>query len=260
MIDRVAPTLRPDGPPQGFHKWRTLLFMHWEIDAAALRALVPAQLEIDTYEGRAFVGLVPFTMLGIRPTRFLPAMPGVSAFHETNVRTYVHFEGRDLGVWFFSLDAANSLAVRAARRFWHLPYFRAEMRIDARRGDRAIDAVNDAVDTGAHVAYRSERLWPEPLPAKIDLAYSIGEDAGPSVPGSLQHFLAERYFLYSQKRSGTIMRGRVHHAPYPLRRARVERLEESLLAAAGLARDGERDAPDLYSPGVDVEVFALDAI
>jgi uncharacterized protein YqjF (DUF2071 family) len=245
MIDRVAPTERPDGPPQGFHKWRTLLFMHWEVDAAALRPLVPEPLAIDTFEGRAFVGLVPFTMLGIRPSRFLPALPGVSAFHEANVRTYVHHEGRHPGVWFFSLDAANSIAVRAARRFWHLPYFRAEMSLD---------------EAGGRVEYRSSRLWPDPVPATLDVAYAIGDDAGPSVPGTLQHFLAERYFLYSQRKNGTVMRGRVHHSAYPLRNARIERLDESLVAAAGIARARDRILPDLFSPGVDVEVFGLDAI
>lgn len=240
MIDRIAPTRRPEGPPQGHHQWRALLFVHWEVPIATLRALVPAGLEIDTHEGRAYVGLVPFTMSGIRPTRFLPAMPGVSAFHETNVRTYVHRDGAP-GVWFFSLDAASSLAVRAARRFFHLPYFRAEMAYEQR---------------DAKVAYRSERLWPGPTPATLDLAYAIGDDAGPSEPGSLQHFLAERYFLFAAKKDGTILRGQVHHTPYPLKRATIARLDESLVAAAGV-RERSEIASVLYSPGVDVEVFPI---
>ena len=243
-IDRVAPTRRPPAevPPQGYHKWRTLLFLHWEVPADAVQATLPKGLEVDTFEGRAFVGLVPFTMEGIRPSRFLPPVPGVSAFHETNVRTYVHAGGRDPGVWFYSLDAANSLAVRVARRFWNLPYFRADMALEK---------------DGERVAYRSARKWPDPVPASLELEYTIADDASPSAPGSLQHFLAERYFLYSATPKGVLRRGQVHHTPYPLRKASVQRLEESLVAAAGFARPDARVLPDLYSPGVDVEVFGL---
>jgi uncharacterized protein YqjF (DUF2071 family) len=246
-IDRIAPTRRPPAEvkPQGFHKWRTLLFLHWEVPADAIRPLLPAGLSVDTFDGRAYVGLVPFTMTGIRPTRMLPPVPGVSAFHETNVRTYVHMKGKDPGVWFFSLDAANSVAVRAARRFWHLPYFRAEMAIE-HDGDR--------------VQYRSKRLWPEPVPATLDLAYAVGERLGPSEPGTLQHFLAERYYLYSSNPRGEVFRGQVNHAAYEIFRAKVERLEESLVPSAGFSHAAPRDAPDLYCPGVDVEVFGLEKV
>ena len=241
MIDRIAPTRRPDGPPQGFHQWRSLLFVHWEVPVDVLRAKVPERVAIDTFEGKAFVGLVPFTMMGIRPMRWAPPGPGVSAFHETNVRTYVHVDGVP-GVWFFSLDAASSVAVRVARRFFHLPYFRAEMEL-ARDGDG--------------VRYTSKRLWPEPTPATLDLAYTIGDDAGPSEPGSFQHFLVERYFLYSVKRDGTLVRGQVHHTPYPVRRAAITRMEESFVAAAGIATHGREAVSVLYSEGVDVEVFPI---
>jgi uncharacterized protein YqjF (DUF2071 family) len=105
--------------------WGKLLFMHWAIDPEFLRPLIPSQLSIDTFDGKAWIGVVPFTMWGIRAS-FLPPIPGTSAFHELNVRTYVHFKGVP-GVWFFSLDAASSLAVWGARTFYHLPYFNAEM-------------------------------------------------------------------------------------------------------------------------------------
>lgn len=216
--------------------------MHWEVPVATLRPLVPARLEIDAHEGKAYVGLVPFTMKGIRPTRFLPPMPGVSAFHETNIRTYVHRDGQDPGVWFFSLDAANSLAVRVARRFFNLPYFRANMSLET---------------DGERVKYSSERLWPAPLPATLDLEYTIGAPVGPSTVGSLQFFFAERYYLYAARPDGSLRRGQVHHNPYELREANVARLEESLLLAAGIERPFERTTPDLYCPGVDVEVFPL---
>src|SRR4051812_19283047 len=107
-IDRIAPTHRPSGRTVMRQNWSDLLFLHWEVPVEALRLLLPPGVELDTFEGRAYVGLVPFTMTGVRPT-LLPAFPPLSNFHETNVRTYVHFQGRDPGVWFFSLDAANSI-------------------------------------------------------------------------------------------------------------------------------------------------------
>src|SRR5215470_10299103 len=106
--------------------WRELLFLHWEIRPDRVRRLVPPQLDLDLFEGTAYVGLVPFTMTGVRPVGLLP-VPRLSRFHETNVRTYVHRAGRDPGVWFFSLDAANRLAVLGARIGFHLPYYHARM-------------------------------------------------------------------------------------------------------------------------------------
>jgi uncharacterized protein YqjF (DUF2071 family) len=241
-IDRIEPTRRPSRPAQGRQRWRTLLFLHWEVPVETLRPLVPERLTIDTFEGRAFVGLVPFTMQGVRPWRWAPPVPGAGSFHETNVRTYVYLEGAGPGVWFFSLDAASSLAVLAGRRLWRLPYCRADMQLYV---------VSDAVE------YRARRMWPEPNKAALDLPYRVGERLEASAPGTLQHFLAERYLLYAQGPKGTLLRGQVHHAPYPLHAATVSRLDESLLAAAGIAREGEPMSA-LYSPGVDVEVFPLE--
>ena len=249
-IDRVAPTLRASCPAQrsGVQRWRTLLFVHWEVDAAVLRPLVPAGLTLDTFEGRAFVGLVPFTMEGIR-LAWAPPVPGTRRFHETNIRTYVHAGGEDPGVWFFSLDAASSLAVRVARAFFHLPYFRARMELDVQ---------------SARISYRSARLWPAPVPATLDLDATIGEALPRAAPGTLEHFLAERYVLYAEG-NGRLHRGRVHHAPYPLHAARVDRMEQSLLDAAGLRGLGAGDTAArallpcsvLYSPGVDVDIFPI---
>src|SRR4051812_9056703 len=122
-IDRVTPTLRASCPRARamVQSWRHLLFVHWEVPLEILRPLVPSSLTIDTFDGKALIGLVPFTMQGIR-LAYLPPVPGTTAFHETNLRTYVHRSGRDPGVWFFSLDAANALAVKVARALFHLPY------------------------------------------------------------------------------------------------------------------------------------------
>ena len=171
-------------------------------------------------------------------------MPGVSAFHEANVRTYVHLDGAEPGVWFFSLDAASTLAVRLARARWGLPYFRARMNLET---------------DGPIIDYQSQRLWPTPIPADVHLRWRIGETRVPATAGSLEHFLVERYVLYTQRARGNLLRGRVHHPPYPLTDAALIHLEESLMAAAGIARP-KGPVSVLYSPGVDVEVFALEEV
>jgi len=215
--------------------------VHWEIPVPVLRALVPPRLEVDTFEGRAYVGLVPFEMHDVRPSRFLPAVPTARRFEETNLRTYVHVGGRDPGVWFFSLDASSALAVLGARAFFHLPYWHARMHTE-RAEDR--------------VVYRSERHWEGGSAAALDVQYDVGEELGTAAEGTLEHFLAERYLLYAVTGSGVLLRGQVHHTPYPLRRARIVELQESIVEAAGIARPEQR-ASELWSPGVDVEIFGL---
>jgi uncharacterized protein len=239
-IDRVAPTIRPAGRSVMRQRWAQLLFLHWAVPVEVLRPLVPGALEIDTFEGRAYVGLVPFTMTGVRPS-WAPPVWGLSSFHETNVRTYVHYQGRDPGVWFFSLDAASRVAVITARRLWHLPYHFARMRL-TRLSRETID-------------YSSERRWPGPVPARCAVRCAIQGQPAPATVGTLKHFLAERYILYAQK-GGRLFSGRVHHAPYPLQPAEVLALEEDLLAGAGIARpDGAPLAH--YAEEVRVRVFPL---
>lgn len=234
-MDRVSPTLRPAGPPQGFQRWHRLLFSHWEVPEAALRALVPSSLALDGFDGRFFVGVVAFTMQNVRPVRWAPSIPGATEFGEINVRTYVHHRGEEPGVYFFSLDAASSLVVWAARSFWGLPYHRAAISIE---------------DTGAQISYRC---------ARGALSFTADARIGAALPssseGSLEHYLCERYQFYASHR-GRLRRARVHHAPYPLQRVEHARIDGSLVEAAGLPSDGAR-LPDLFSPGVDVEVFGL---
>jgi uncharacterized protein len=220
--------------------WRHLLFLHWAVAPESIRPLVPAGLELDLFEGRAYVGLVPFTMTGVRPVG-LPVVPWLSRFHETNVRTYVHRAGRDPGVWFFSLDAANPIAVAVARAFFHLPYFHARMRL--------------TLDPSGAISYASERYRPGPRPARCAVRCTPTGPVAAARPGTPEHFLAERYFLYAAHQ-GRLYRGQVHHTPYPLQSAEVDTLDETLVAAAGIERP-EAVPIAHYARGVNVEVFPL---
>jgi uncharacterized protein YqjF (DUF2071 family) len=234
VIDRVAPTRRPAGRAAGTQRWRELLFVHWSFDAADVRALVPASLELDLRDGRAWVGLVPFRMEATR-SWWMPGWAGLE-FLETNLRTYV-VRDEVPGIFFFSLEASSALAVRAARLLWGLPYFRAQMTA-VREGDRVI--------------YRSARRGAGGA-ADLDVTYDVGPELGPSAVGSLEHFLLERYVLFVERR-GRLRRGHVHHPPYPARRATIHSLEQSLLTAAGLPAGGRLETVH-HSDGVEVEVF-----
>lgn len=241
-MDRLAPTRRPEGSNAGTQRWRDLLFLHWEVDVAALRALVPPQLELDLFEGRAYVGVVPFLMRGIRPAWW----PGPTFdFYETNLRTYVHHRGDAPGVYFFSLEASSWLAVQAARDGWGLPYHHARMSGAQNEGH---------VRVGDELVYRSVR---HAGGVQSQVRCRVGEALAPPQPGSLEFFLLERYYLYNV-RGGKLHRGQVHHVPYPAHIAEALAVSDGLVAAAGLPSvDGRAPALTHYSPGVDVEVFAV---
>lgn len=232
-LDRVAPTRRPAGTPSGTQSWRELLFVHWALPAAEVRARVPKELELDLWNGEAWVGLVPFQMRQIR-TAWMPRAAAMD-FLETNLRTYVHHRGEP-GVYFFSLEASSFLAVHAARLGWGLPYHFAQMQ---------------TARDGARVTYGARRHRANG--AGVSLAYEVGDPLPPSQPGSLEFFLLERYLLFSHRR-GAVHRGQVHHPPYPAQRASLLHLDEGLLAAAGLTRPAAPAAVH-YAEGVDVEVF-----
>lgn len=243
-IDRIAPTLRPDRWTAMRQIWRHVLFLHWRVPPERLLPLLPPGLELDVYDGEAYVGLIPFTMAGVRPA-LCPPVPFLSSFHETNVRTYVHVGGRDPGVWFFSLDASSTPAVVGARALMNLPYFRA--RIDMTVGP-----------DGPTIDYQLRRRWPGPKSAACDVRYAPRGPVSPAVPGSLEHFLVERYILYHVVR-GRLHRARVHHAPWPLQGADVSMRHESLTAAAGIDRP---DGPPLihYGREVRVEIFGTERV
>jgi uncharacterized protein YqjF (DUF2071 family) len=220
VLQEVAhrPWPLPEGPWVMAQSWHDLLFAHWPVDPTALRTLLPPQLHIDTFEGRAWVAVVPFRMTSVR-LRGTPAVPWFSAFPELNVRTYVTYCGKP-GVWFFSLDASNSLAVAIARAWFHLPYFRARMSCADREG---------------WIHYQSERIHRGAPAAKLKGRYrAVGESFSPH-RGTLEHFLTERYCLYTTDGRGQIIRGEIHHPPWPLQCAEAEFGQNSMTESLGIA-------------------------
>jgi uncharacterized protein YqjF (DUF2071 family) len=198
-------------------RWHDLLFMHWPVPCAALRASIPPSLVIDTFDGTAWIGVVPFRMTGVRP-RLFPPLPWVSAFPELNVRTYVTIDGKP-GVWFFSLDAANPIAVRVARLVAHLPYYDARMSSE-RSGD-AVHYTSERTHRGAPAAAFRARFGP------MGPVYQ-------SAAGTLDHWLTERYCLYTTDRSGRLWRVDIHHAQWPLQPAAAEVEGNTMLRQIGL--------------------------
>jgi uncharacterized protein YqjF (DUF2071 family) len=220
------PTKPPPGPWVMVQRWHDLLFAHWRCPMADLRPLIPAALDIETYDGDAWIGVIPFYMSGVRMRAMVP-VPTAHAFLELNVRTYVTLDGRP-GVWFFSLDCGSSLAVVGARLGVRLPYFRASMH---KRGN------NGAIE------YDSRRWSIAGSPAAFAAAYrGVGDEYVPE-PGTLDHFLTERYCLYSSD-AERIWRGDIFHPRWKLQNAHAQIDTNSMLAAAGVRAIGE--APLLH--------------
>ena len=220
--------------------WHDLLFMHWPVAVEQLGPLIPAEMEIESCEGSAWVGVVPFHMSGIR-ARWMPPIPGTSVFPELNVRTYVRAGGKP-GVWFFSLDAANSLAVAGARRFYHLPYFGArmhanggphgEIQYDSHRTDR------DAPSADFRGRYRA-------LEGKVFQAKH----------GSLEYFFVERYCLYAAT-ANHIFCGEIDHAPWELQPAEAAIEVNTMAAASGISLPASKPLLH-FAKRQEVRVWAL---
>ena len=193
----------PDKPWALHMRWLNLLFMHWAVPAETLRPLIPPRLELDTFDAHAWLGVVPFEMRDVYP-RWTFSVPGLSHFPELNLRTYVRAGGKP-GVWFFSLDASNRIAVRLARASFNLPYFAAAM------GCAEIDGT---------VYYQSKRTHRGAAPTDFVAHYQpTGE---PTAPDDLTTFLTERYCLYSADANQNVYRGEIHHLPWSLQPARAE--------------------------------------
>jgi uncharacterized protein YqjF (DUF2071 family) len=221
-------------PPTGWvmrQTWADLAFVHWEIDASQLRQLIPPSLEIDTFDGSAWIGLVPFDMRGVTP-RYVPAVSALSDFPEINVRTYVTYKGKP-GVWFFSLDVPNPLAVVAARGLFHLPYFLAKMQV-SRQGER--------VDYSARYDQRVFEASYEPKPGE------------PIRSMAFARWATERYCLYAAGRKGQLYRGEIHHRQWPLEVADLEVRENTYLRPFAV----KSQHPEvLFSRSIDVVVWPL---
>ena len=242
LPQRLAARLLPVGNPVMYQEWRDLLFLHWEYSVAAIQATLPDGLFVDNFGGKAYLGVVPFFMRNIRP-RFLPAVPSISNFMEMNLRTYVYDRAGVPGVWFYSLDANQPLAVAIARRFFHLPYEHAKMASSR---------------TSAGVI-RYESVRPGESGRRCFFEYAPGAALLEPPPVSLEFFLVERYRLYSSAPSG-LRRGAVFHQPYPLCRAEVTAWDEHLLTLNGFSPTGRPPDHILMSRGVDVTVFPLQAV
>lgn len=218
-------------------RWHELLFAHWRVPVELLRGKVPAGLSIDVFDGSAWLAVVPFRMGGVR-ARCTPALPGLGAFPELNVRTYVTRDGVP-GVWFFSLDAAQPLAVRTARALFSLPYFDARM---------------SCTREGETIVYASTRTHRGAPAAEFRARYG---PIGPSFVaerGSLEEFLVERYCLYAQSPSGVLRRGDIAHVPWPLRRARCELTRCAMTALLGCELAGEPESL-LYAEDLAVKAW-----
>ena len=230
---------RPWKLPNESWKWRQswcdLLFAHWPVSSAELKPFVPEVLKIQEFEGTSWVGIVPFRMEGVMRRPF-PDLPWISAFPELNVRLYVDYQGKP-GVWFLSLDATNPLAVWAAKKFFHLPYYRANIRLEKE---------------GNVFTYYSTRR--ETKNVKFSAVYEPTSKPYQAESGSLEHWLTERYCLYAQNSKGDLYRTEVHHVPWPLQKAEAEIISNNMLYPFNLQLP---DVPPLFhfSSRVDVVIW-----
>ena len=209
--------------------WHDLLFMHWRVDAEELRPLIPqgCGLEIDIYDQSAWIGIVPFRMTGVAP-RFSPDIPLMSSFPELNVRTYVSIDGKP-GVWFFCLEATNPIAVRVARKLFHLPYMDAKIEMMKAQSDHP----------GRWIEYHSTRTHRNEPGASLNLEYRPIGSAFHAQPGSIEEFLTSRYCLYSANSNHQVFRGEIDHDPWELREAQAIVKENTMVDWLGITLPDE---------------------
>jgi uncharacterized protein YqjF (DUF2071 family) len=227
------PWALPEEPWTSAQSWVDLAFLHWRVDPSALRRLVPESVDLDTFDGDAWIGIVPFRLTGLR-VRGLPPLPRISTFPELNVRTYASRRGRP-GIWFFTLDAGSAWFVEAAKRLYRLPYQQARMRCER---------------IAEHVHYESARAG-----AAFSGRYQGGGDLFHPKPGSLEHFLTERYCLYTED-GGRLYSAEIHHPPWNLQRGEAQ-IDLNTMSPLPLA---DEKAHVLFSPRQDVVVWPLEEL
>ncbi|MEW4488782.1 DUF2071 domain-containing protein [Thalassoglobus sp. JC818] len=241
LEQRHALQIRPDDCPVMFQSWRKLLFLHWKIDPELIQQRLPRGLTVDTFDGAAWIGVVPFLMRRIRPS-WSPQVPYISNFLELNVRTYAYNEQGIPGVWFFSLTANRWLAVMLARKLFGLPYVWGQM--------------SASVDAAGAVRYRT-RQFRDDQRRTMEFEYQPQATASPSKPGTLDFFLVERYILFSETRSNGIATGQVHHPPYEVQPVKVNAFSSLPVELDGFPQMKTPPEHLVFSEGVDVEVFGL---
>jgi uncharacterized protein YqjF (DUF2071 family) len=238
ISDQLRERQKPTGRrPAMYQRWGNLLFLHWQCDPDEIARRLPAGLSLDLFEGAAWIGIVPFFMRAVRPV-WSPPIPGLSNFLELNLRTYVRDSNGRPGVWFFSLDANQLLAIWAGRRFFSLAYVQAKMRA--------------RTTPDMWIEYESSR-------AGVSLEYRYRPSGAPfeAKPGSLEFFLIERYRLFAFRR-GSLLSGRVYHEPYQLRAVSVDRADTGLFSLNGLSIPNGKPEHQIFASGVDVSVYSLE--
>ena len=233
---------QPTGRPAMYQSWRELLFLHWDFPAEQIQATLPPGLHVDTFDGKAWLGVVPFWMRNIHP-RWFPPVPGISNFLELNLRTYVHDDRGNVGVWFYSLDANQSLAVWAARQFFHLNYQHARM-------ESTRDTATGWTD------FRSQRMAAA-TDLECQFRYRPASEPRPAEPGSLEFFLVERYVLFARSGTGQFYTGTVIHQPYQISEVELPHWSDSLLPLNGFPRPQRPPVHAAMCRGVDVDIYGL---
>jgi uncharacterized protein YqjF (DUF2071 family) len=231
---------QPDPPdrvrfPVMLQSWRTVTFLHWGYEPRVVRRLVPGELELETYGGLAWVSVTPFLLDNLRPPG-VPALPWISTTPETNVRTYVRRPGGQSGIWFFSLDIARLPAALAGRAAYGVPYLWSDLTVHG---------------GGGRMRYTGRRRWPGGG-GRYDVVVEPGERYRDDELTELDHFLTARYVLYARLGPLSVM-AFVEHPRWPLARATLLRLEENLLANAGLPMPTGEPLVH-FSPGVDTRI------
>lgn len=241
MMSRSWPT--PDKPWIMHQTWNDLLFAHWPVPIKTLRALLPAHIPIDTFDGTAWISVVPFHMTGVTP-RGIPPLPYFSAFPEINLRTYVTLQDKP-GVYFFSLDAYNRFAVETARSVFHLPYLYAYIQVEHRPNDT--------------IYYQCSRKDKRAQQGEFTGEYRPSSEIPLKTPGSLAYWLTERYCLYCTDRHGNVYRGEIDHDPWPIQSAEASIRMNTLPSSFGIVLP--ETAPLLhFAKKINVKFWSLEKL